>query len=256
MIDFLHIIIDNIEFCVALCGGIVALLQWKESNNNKRAEYLNSLLSKLWENKDIQQFILLNDYDKNWYTPSFHRSKDKTLPTQADKTLSFMNYICYVLNVRIIHTKERNLFDYYLSSLALCKDMRHYLFDLYQYSILNNKPFLFKYFLNLCIKLRLLPKSFKNKNYFKYIMIEESYKNKKIPYTLPPSIAILNSEFNSNLFLKTISRCEYCKQYKDKKCSCGQKILDYFWLPLQQNNHCKFFDFEEKNWHNPRNFTK
>ena len=85
-----------------------------------------------------------------------------------------MNYICYVVDVKIIRKKEKDLFDYYLSALAQCKDMKRYLFDLYQYSIHNNKPFLFTYFLDLSIKQGILPKAMKDKNFFKYIMLSES----------------------------------------------------------------------------------
>lgn len=241
-------IIENIEFFVAICGGIIALLQWREANNNHRAEYLDSLLTKLWENKDIQNFILLNDYDKDWYNEDFHRSEDKTIPTLADKTLSFINYICYVVKAKIIHKKEKSLFDYYLSSLALCKDMRRYLFDLYQYSILNHKPFLFSYFLDLCIEENLLPKSMKDKNYFKYILLEESNNTNPIDFSLPNDIQNLKNEFGSELFLKTCSRCEHCKFYKNDECLKVENTEDHFWLPLNQNNPCKSFIFEENSW--------
>ena len=249
MKTFFSFVVNNIELIVAICGGIVALFQWRESNNNRRAEYLDTLLNKLWENKDIQSFILMNDYDKNWYNEAFHRSDDKTIPTLADKTLSFMNYICYVVKVKIIHKKERALFDYYLSALALCKDMRRYLFDLYQYSILNKKPFLFNYFLDVCITQGLFPKSIKNKNYFKYIMKEESSINHNIDYELPPDIKIVKQEFGSTeLFLKTCSRCMHCKNYLDRKCNAGKQCENYKWLPLNQNNLCDCFDFDEKKW--------
>ena len=236
---------ENIELIVAICGGIFALLQWRESNNNSRAEYLDSLLNKLWDNEDIQNFILLNDYDKTWYNEAFHRSEDKTIPTLADKTLSFMNYICYVVKVKIIRKEERGLFDYYLSALAQSRDMRHYLFDLYQYSVLNNKPFLFTYFLDVCIKEGLLPKRFKDANYFKYLLKEESCKNKNIPYQLPKEIQNLKNEFNEQLFLHSYSRCSHCKKFLNQKCSIGKNVAEYFWLPVQQNNKCSSFDFTE-----------
>lgn len=243
MNNFFSFLINNIELILALCGGIFALLQWKESNNNRRAEYLDSLLNKLWDNKDIQNFILLNDYDKNWYNEGFHRSEDKTIPTLADKTLSFMNYICYIVKVKIIRKEEKGLFDYYLSALAQNPDMRHYLFDLYQYSALNKKPFLFSYFLDLCIKQGLLPKAFKNKQYFEYILKEESCKNKNIPYQLPKEIKELKSEFKDQLFLHTYSRCRHCKNYINEKCNSGKNTDDFFWLPSQQTNVCSSFDF-------------
>lgn len=232
---------ENIEFLVAICGGIFALLQWQESNNNRRAEYLDSLLNKLWDNEDIQNFILLNDYDKTWYNEAFHRSEDKTLPTLADKTLSFMNYICYVVKVKIIRKEERGLFDYYLSALAQSRDMRHYLFDLYQYSVLNHKPFLFTYFLDVCIKEGLLPKRFKDARYFEYLLKEESCNNQKIPYQLPKEIQTLKEEFKDQLFLHSYSRCQNCNKYLDNKCSLGKNTDEYFWLPEQQNNSCSSF---------------
>ncbi len=248
MNKIISFIIDNIEFLAAICGGIFALLQWRESNTNKRAEYLNSLLDRLWENKDIQNFILLNDYDKDWYNEEFHRSEDKTIPALADKTLSFLNYICYVVDVKIIRKKERGLFDYYLSALAQCKDMKRYLFDLYQYSILNQKPFLFTYFLDVCIKQGLLPKAMKNKNYFKYIMMKESAKNKGLPYFLPKEISDITEELNNQLFLKTCSRCEHCKKFTNGKCSAMQDTQLYYWLPLNQYSVCSAFDFDEASW--------
>lgn len=239
-------IIDHIEFMVAICGGIFALLQWRESNTNKRAEYLNSLLERLWENKDIQDFILLNDYDKEWYNEEFHRSNDKTIPTLADKTLSLMNYICYVEDVKIIRKKERGLFDYYLSALGQCKDMRRYLFDLYQYSVLNDKPFLFSYFLDVCIKLGILPKAMKDKNFFKYIMLSESAANKGIAYELPKEITALNDELSNTLFLRTCSRCKHCKKFAEGKCTVNEDIKLHYWLPLNQASPCPSFDFDDK----------
>lgn len=244
MITIFSFLIKNIELVAAICGGIIALFQWKESNTNKRVEYLNSLLERLWNNKDIQEFILLNDYNKDWYNEAFHRSDDKTLPTQADKTLSFMNYICYVVNVKVIRCKEKGLFDYYLSTLAKCDDMRKYIFDLYQYSILNDKPYLFTYFLDVCVKENLLPKGIKDKNFFKYIMLEESNKNKGLLYKLPAEIQEVKDEICDELFLKTCSRCEHCKKFISGKCSASQEMENYYWLPLNQNNHCEKFDFK------------
>lgn len=246
-----HIILfflENIELIAAICGGIVALFQWRESNTNKRAEYLNSLLEKLWNEKDIQNFILLNDYDNDWYNESFHRSDNKELPAQADKTLSFMNYICYVVDVKIIRKKEKGLFDYYISALAKCKDMRKYIFDLYQYSILNDKPFLFNYFLDVCVSQGLLPKAIKDKKYFKYIMIEESNRNKGIAYQLPEEILNLKNEIGTQLFLRTCSRCEHCKKFINKECSAGQNSEQKYWLPENQSNFCSDFDFQENSW--------
>ncbi len=248
MEKIISFVIDNIELLVAICGGIFALLQWRESNTNKRAEYLNSLLDKLWENKDVQDFILLNDYDEDWYNEAFHRSDDKTIPTLADKTLSFMNYICYVVDVKIIRKKEKGLFDYYLSALAQCKDMKRYLFDLYQYSVHNNKPFLFTYFLDLSIKQGILPKAMKDKNFFKYIMLSESAANKGKDFKLPEGISQLNDQVAGNLYLKTCSRCQHCKKYSGKKCLALQDTQFYYWLPMNQNNKCSAFDFDESKW--------
>lgn len=249
MNSVLSFLIDKIELIAAICGGIIALFQWRESNINRRTEYLNSLLEKLWSNKDIQDFILLNDYDKDWYNEAFHRSDDKTLPTLADKTLSFMNYICYVVDMKIIKKKERGLFDYYLSTLVQCKDMRRYIFDLYQYSVINKKPFLFGYFLDVCIKQGFLPKGIKDKNYFKYIMIEESAKNKNKSYKIPDEIELLKQEFYTNeLYLRTCSRCEHCHKFIDGECSARQNIKEHYWLPVNQNCPCDEFDFNEKNW--------
>ncbi len=248
MKTIIYYLLNNIELIAAICGGIIAIFQWKESNNNRRAEYLDTLLTKLWENKDIQNFILINDYDESWYNEQFHRSNDKTISVLADKTLSFMNYICYVVKVKIIKKEERALFDYYLSALALCKDMRCYLFDLYQYSIWNNKPFLFDYFLDLCIQQNLLPKEIKDKNYFKYIMLEEDAKNKKLNYQQTKQIKALENEFANKLFLRTCSRCSFCKKFINEQCEAKRNIDKFFWLPLNQNSHCSDFDFAEERW--------
>lgn len=242
-------ILDNIELLAAVCGGIIALLQWRDSNNNKRAEYLDSLLNKLWENKEIQDFLLLNDYDLNWYNEAFHRSEDKTISINADKTLSFLNYICYIVRTKIIRKKERSLFDYYISAMALSQDMRCYLFDLYQYSVLNKKPFLFNDFVNLCIKQGLLPKALKDKDYYKHIMLQESARNTMGSYTLPQEITELQSQIDTqNLYLRTCSRCNYCKKFHNSRCQPSQEKRAKNWLPLNQNNPCADFEFDELYW--------
>ena len=191
---------------------------------------------------------MLNDYEKKWYNEQFHRSDDKTISTIADKTLSFMNYICYVVKVKIIRKEERSLFDYYLFSLAKCSDMRHYLFDLYQYSILNNKPFPFNYFLDVCISQKLLPEEMKDKNYFKYIMLEESFSNKNIPYNFPEKLDLIKKEFNTGLYLQTCSRCKHCKKYSNNECLAQKDSTKFFWLPVNQNSPCPDFDFAEERW--------
>lgn len=242
----LSYIASNIEVIIALTGGIFALFQWREANKNRRAEYLNSLLNKLWENKDIQSFLLLNDYNKHWYNEAFHRSDDKTVSILADKTLSFMNYICYVVKGKMIKKEELNLFDYYLSALAQSSDMRHYMFDLYQYSILNKRTFPFTYFLDTCIKYKLIPEEIKNRNYFKYLMEEESCANARTKYELPPQIKKIRDEFSDHLYLNSCSRCMHCTAFINQACTKGQDTASHFWLPANQDNPCPEFIFDKK----------
>ena len=77
----------------------------------------------------------------------------------------------------------------------------------------------------------------------------ESARNKKISYHLPDEIQILKNEFGSSeLFLRTCSRCEHCKNFLNEKCIVNKQWEDYKWLPLNQNNPCDRFDFDEKKW--------
>lgn len=241
-------VIDHIEFITAILAGITALFQWKQSNNNNRAEYLDKLLNTLWENKDIQNFLLLNDYNNDWYTEEFHRSDDKTLPTIADKTLSYISYICYVVKVRIIRNDEKALFDYYINSLAQSDDLRRYIFDLYQYSIFSKKTFPFSYFLDYCIENNFINKEIKSKDYFKFILMEESCLNANEKYIFPQKFVPLKEEMSSGLFIKTCSRCECCNFYENGNCSKKNDIQQHFWIPADLEKKCSDFSFNNETW--------
>ena len=79
-------------------------------------------------------------------------------------------------------------------------------------------------------------------------MLEESNKNKGLLYKLPAEIQEVKDEICDELFLKTCSRCEHCKNFIRGKCSASQEMENYYWLPLNQNNHCEKFDFKEECW--------
>ena len=247
---------DIISLVLTLGGGLFALIEIRSSVKNNRANYINDILHRIMDDEGIRMFLNYADYGKDWYTNEFHHGteEDRIVARNADKTLFNYNYVCYLIDEKIINKKETELIAYYMYVLAHDDELGRYFLDLYQYSVLNNEQFPFMYYLNFCIKEGLIPAAVRDKRYFFEIMKLESDINRKKKPTCPPEIMEIRDRYGKKLFIHFVSRCEFCRYYdKDNddnknhnKCKEGKKTEDHYWMT--SDSPCSLFCFDENKW--------
>ena len=145
---------DYIEFATLIAtiiGGVFALVQWQKANKTKRAEFINSLIEKLRDDKEIAEMVYMFDYEQRWYNGSFHNSKND-LERKVDKTLSFFSYICYLHKNKLIEDEDFEFFSYMIQRIADNYSVQSYLFNLYHFSESRNTKMSCCYLFDYCFK--------------------------------------------------------------------------------------------------------
>lgn len=237
IINFIEENITIISLILSVGTGVFALYQWTMTRKNEHARYVDELLKKMLDDKQIYDFLNIIDYGENWYNKNFHEDKNHIISTKADKTFFYLNYLCYLYYINVINKKDLEVFGYYLSTVGNNNDTKTYFLDLYQYSLTNNKKFPFEYFLNYCIRKSYCPKEIKNKNYYFQVLLIESAINNGHKLSISNVIKDIDVSFGKKLYIHTCFRCEYCKQYNTEEARCKKKhdYKDYKW--------CKVDDF-------------
>lgn len=240
---------DLIPLILSVIGGVFALYQWSLSVKNNKAQYVNDLLQRMMNDEEIREFLRIVDYEEVWYIKEFHdvafKPEHRHIPVIADRTLFFMNYLCYINSQKIIRDAELKVFEYYLTTLAQNSQVQSYLLDLYQYSLAEKRIFPFDFFLNYCIKNKFIPKEVKDPNYLKYsLMLEEN----KVDAGVPEIYKTIRRSFGKRSFLYTCPKCKYCKHYTSEVCDICDNFEDLYWL--LSYNSCENFKFDKNRWDN------
>ena len=145
---------DYLDFSMVILtivGGVFALIQWRNANRIKRAEFLDSLIEKLRGDEEIDRTIHQIDYDSKWYNRGFHNGKD-ALEHDVDKTLSFFSYICYLRKNKLIGKRDFEIFSYEIQRIADNYSVQAYLFNLYHFSKKRGVEITFCYLFDYCYK--------------------------------------------------------------------------------------------------------
>lgn len=77
---------STISVILVILGGIFGYYQWRKSVLLKRAGYINDLIEKIRTDEYIKDVVYMFDYNKKWYSESFHQSGE--LELKIDKTSS------------------------------------------------------------------------------------------------------------------------------------------------------------------------
>lgn len=155
----------------AVAGGIFALVKWNKDTLLQRSEKVNELLERIRSDKDMTRCIHLFDYETAWYDGKFHGG---AIEKSVDRTLSYLSYICYLREERILKKKEFDFFRYELVRTVSNRDVQDYLYNVYHFSKFNNSPMTFEYLYRFAQKEGFLDKQFLNpspdgKKYHKYL---------------------------------------------------------------------------------------
>lgn len=151
---------EYIEFATlvaTIIGGLFALVQWQKANKIKRAEFVDSLIRKLRDDKEIAKTMYMFDYVQDWYDGNFHNS-GTALEHEVDKTLSFLSYICYLRKNNLIKDEDFHFFYYGIKRIADNYSVQAYLFNIYHFSKSRNTEISSSYLFNYCFENELFGK--------------------------------------------------------------------------------------------------
>lgn len=139
-------------------GGILTLIQWRNSLKLKRSKFINQMIEKLRFNNEIVKAIYLIEYDQNWYDENFHGGSDKELV--IDKLLSYLSYICYLISQNHLTKKESVILEYELRRVCASNTVQAYLFNIYHFSKKQKSICSFQYLIDYGLRLKIIPADF------------------------------------------------------------------------------------------------
>lgn len=156
-----------ISIIATVVGGILALMQWQKSIKLRRSEFINQIIEKLRFDKTMVKAMYLVDYNQVWYNEDFHGGSDNEYI--VDRLLSYLSYICYLLNTRNITAKESSILEYELRRACESWSVQAYLFNIYHFSKKRNSSCTFQYLIDFGLKHKIInEEEFKYKDSTKY----------------------------------------------------------------------------------------
>lgn len=146
-----------------IAGGAFAFIQWNKTLKVKRSEFIHQIIERLRFDEEMTATMYLADYDEEvWYTRDFHGSGKPEFA--MDKLLSYLSYICYLIETRHITKKESSILEYELRRACESSQVQDYLFNLYHFSQAIKSTCSFQYLIDYGLKEGIIDKSdFMNK---------------------------------------------------------------------------------------------
>jgi hypothetical protein len=135
-----------ITILVAAFGGAFAYLQWRKSVKLRHAEFLNQIIEKLRFNDELSKAIYLVDYNQNWYGEGFHGGSDNEC--LVDKLLSYIDYICYLIESHNITKSEKLVLVYEIHRVCENWSCQAYLWNLHWWSKSRNSTCSFQHLID------------------------------------------------------------------------------------------------------------
>lgn len=152
---------------IAICGVVLAIKEWQLSNNQlnhsnvlKRAEFVNQIIEKLRFDKTMADTLALFDYGHRWYGQDFHNGKTGH-EAEIDQLLSFLSYLCYLKDEKILTDNEFSFLQYELNRVCNHADTKEYLWNLFNFSRHISASCSFEKLINYAEKNGFLPDGFK-----------------------------------------------------------------------------------------------
>lgn len=178
---------EIVTVVLAAIGGIFALLQWKKSNDYKRADLINGLINKIRDDKDIAKIMDIIDWndglkydgefsispDSNAYEIMEH---DENLFQKIDSTLSHFSYICYLNKLHVFKRVDMCVFDYEIKRIFDNPEISNYLYSLFLWSVCLNVACPYKHLIVYGLRKKYLQINFLSRNsksYYCYLKVEE-----------------------------------------------------------------------------------
>jgi len=154
----ISLILGSISSLAVIFSAIFAYLQWKKSKYESKIQLVEKIREKLYDDKDSRHVIYLIDYSVSWYSAHFHKTEEPQ--GSVDKTLSIIEYSCYLLNQKILGEKEFDLIRYDADRIIQNYDMQAYMFNLYHWCKRINTRCSFLNIINYALDNGLWPNDF------------------------------------------------------------------------------------------------
>ena len=154
---------DNILIIITIIltvtGLIIGLFQWYRTNNIKRTEFTNQILENLRNDKESVKILYGIENDKFEFDESFYNNFD--FQYEIDKILSYLSYICYLREIKVIKKKEFVFAEYKINTIFKNNNTLAYLRYVYHWSKNeNNSISSFDYLIKYGKKKKLFKKEF------------------------------------------------------------------------------------------------
>ncbi len=127
-------ILAIVSLVLVLAGGFFGYIQWRKANIIKRAEFINQIIEKLRFDKEMVETLYKFDYDDSWYDAEFHNKEGSELERKIDQTLSYLSYICYLKDAKILQKNDFLALEYVVTRACQSKNVQAYLWNLYHFS--------------------------------------------------------------------------------------------------------------------------
>jgi len=120
-----------ISLMVAIIGAMFAIYQWNKSNKIRQAEFINQIIVKIRFDKDLVETMNMVENKKIWYDKNFYGSE---MEIRIDALFSYLTYICYLYDTKIISRKEFSILEYKIKRVCLDRQSREYLLNSYHWA--------------------------------------------------------------------------------------------------------------------------
>ena len=125
------LVLGSFSSLAVICSAVFAYLQWKKTKYENKVHLVELIREKLYDDKDVRHIIYLIDYGIHWYDAAFHNSEEPQ--GSVDKTLSIIEYACYMCNQGILGPKEFELIKYDIDRITQNRDVQEYLWNLFHW---------------------------------------------------------------------------------------------------------------------------
>lgn len=148
---------------ISVLAGTFGLYQWDKSTKVKRAEFINQIIDKLRFDNEMVKIVYLIEYTYDWYTHEFHNGFSD-LEFRIDKLLSYLTYICYLKDHKIISKSEFSILEYEIYRTCESPCVQAYLWNLYHFTEGRSTKCTFDRLIKYGIEKDIFTKDFKDKN--------------------------------------------------------------------------------------------
>ena len=131
----LSVIISMIVACVGIATFILSIVQSMGNTHVKRAQFFKEIIDRIRFDQDLVDAMNILDYDEDWYNDDFPKSD---IETKMDKLFSYLSYVCYLHNVKVISNKEFELIEYKIMRACQNKNTQYYFKFVNRFAKLHN----------------------------------------------------------------------------------------------------------------------